>query len=128
MSTQRPGYVHGDADVPPLGQEEVGGTNNSDHQHHHPKIGALFPKDFHAKGAGINEKGVDDGSSGRDLPAYEGEEAERAIVNTAEDLVTRVIDVEDDPTLNPWTFRAFFLGTMKMWVFHIKDCFAYMTV
>jgi hypothetical protein len=32
-------------------------------------------------------------------------------VETNEDLVTRVIHVEDDPSLNPWTFRVFFLGT-----------------
>jgi hypothetical protein len=37
----------------------------------------------------------------------EGENA----VETNEDLVTRVIHVEDDPSLNPWTFRVFFLGT-----------------
>jgi hypothetical protein len=31
-------------------------------------------------------------------------------VETAEELVTEVIHVEDDPTLNPWTFRTWFLG------------------
>jgi hypothetical protein len=29
---------------------------------------------------------------------------------TARDLVTEVLLVEDDPTLNPWTFRTFFVG------------------
>lgn len=28
----------------------------------------------------------------------------------AKDLVTEVLKVEDDPTINPWTFRVFFLG------------------
>jgi hypothetical protein len=32
------------------------------------------------------------------------------VVTNAEELVTTVLHVEDDPTLNPWTFRAFFLG------------------
>jgi len=31
-------------------------------------------------------------------------------VTTAEDLVTQVIHVQDDPSLNPWTFRVAFLG------------------
>jgi len=30
---------------------------------------------------------------------------------TAKDLITQVIHVEDDPTQNPYTFRLFFLGT-----------------
>jgi hypothetical protein len=29
---------------------------------------------------------------------------------TAKDLVTEVIHAEDDPTLNAWTFRVWFLG------------------
>jgi len=47
-------------------------------------------------------------------PVYEYEEGragKEGAVETNEDLVTRVIHVEDDPTLNPWTFRVFFLGT-----------------
>lgn len=32
-------------------------------------------------------------------------------VATASDLVTQVIHVEDDPSLSPYTFRVFFLGT-----------------
>jgi hypothetical protein len=49
------------------------------------------------------------------VPPYTDEEgkAENVIVSDAEDLVTRVIHVEDDPTLNPWTFRMFFLGMSK---------------
>lgn len=48
-------------------------------------------------------------------PPYEDEEGRKAsvAVNTAEDLVTRVIDVEDDPTLNVWTFRMWFLGRSR---------------
>ncbi|KAI4736201.1 OPT superfamily oligopeptide transporter [Aureobasidium sp. EXF-12298] len=35
---------------------------------------------------------------------------EHKVVETAEDIVLQVLSVEDDPTLNPWTFRMFFLG------------------
>jgi len=31
-------------------------------------------------------------------------------VETAKDLTTQVLHVQDDPTLNPYTFRLFFLG------------------
>ncbi|KAF2096568.1 OPT superfamily oligopeptide transporter [Rhizodiscina lignyota] len=30
--------------------------------------------------------------------------------DTVEDITTQVLTVEDDPTVNPWTFRMFFLG------------------
>jgi hypothetical protein len=46
-------------------------------------------------------------------PFYTDEEGKLSgdgAVETNEDLVTRVIHVEDDPSLNPWTFRVFFLG------------------
>jgi hypothetical protein len=29
---------------------------------------------------------------------------------TAKDLVSEILLVEDDPTLNPWTFRTWFIG------------------
>lgn len=32
------------------------------------------------------------------------------VVSTAQDLVTHIIKVEDDPSLNPWSFRMIFLG------------------
>ncbi|CAM1503347.1 Fc.00g081230.m01.CDS01 [Cosmosporella sp. VM-42] len=31
-------------------------------------------------------------------------------LETAEDIVTHVIQVDDDPSMNPWTFRMFFVG------------------
>ena len=48
-----------------------------------------------------------------DMPAYtdvEGQEGEIHL-DTAADIVTQVIDLDDDPSINPWTFRMFFLGT-----------------
>ncbi len=35
---------------------------------------------------------------------------EVAVLSDAKDLLTHVIHVDDDPTLSPWTFRAFFIG------------------
>lgn len=31
-------------------------------------------------------------------------------LETAEDIVTHVIQVDDDPTMNPWTVRMFVVG------------------
>lgn len=47
-----------------------------------------------------------------EVPQYRDEEGrdDTIHVDTAEDIVTTVIAVEDDPTLNPWTFRVFFIG------------------
>lgn len=48
------------------------------------------------------------------LPSYDDAEAlsrePAAPLATAEEIVTHVIHVDDDPTLNPWTFRMFFIG------------------
>ena len=35
-------------------------------------------------------------------------------VTNANDLITQVIHVDDDPTLNPYTFRMFFLGKFDL--------------
>lgn len=48
------------------------------------------------------------------LPTYCDTEAlskeNQGPLETAEEIVTHVIHVDDDPTLNPWTFRMFFIG------------------
>lgn len=43
-------------------------------------------------------------------PALENHFGEAIVVTNAEELVTTVLHVDDDPTLSPWTFRACFLG------------------
>jgi hypothetical protein len=51
-----------------------------------------------------------------EVPAYtdvEGQEGEIHL-DSAADIVTQVIDLEDDPSLNPWTFRMFFIGTAAL--------------
>ena len=32
------------------------------------------------------------------------------VLRNERDIVTHIISVHDDPSLNPWTFRAFFIG------------------
>jgi hypothetical protein len=36
---------------------------------------------------------------------------EAVVLTDAKDVLTHVIHVDDDPSLSPWTFRAFFLGS-----------------
>jgi hypothetical protein len=36
---------------------------------------------------------------------------------TPNDLITEVIHVRDNPSLNPWTFRVWFLGTCSFYSF-----------
>ncbi|KAG2134261.1 OPT oligopeptide transporter protein-domain-containing protein [Suillus cothurnatus] len=36
--------------------------------------------------------------------------SEEGVLSTERDIATHVISVDDDPSLNPWTFRAFFIG------------------
>lgn len=47
-----------------------------------------------------------------DHPAYESDnEGDMRVISTAKELVTTIIHAEDDPTINPWTFRMFFIGS-----------------
>jgi hypothetical protein len=110
----RPSYERADTDA-----ENVGRTSGTERRG--SKIDQLFPKEFHGTEPikpAFDEKRAEEGSgneSGGDLPRYEGDEYNRRfsmVATTAEDLVTQVINVEDDPSLNPWTFRTFFLGTL----------------
>jgi hypothetical protein len=39
---------------------------------------------------------------------------ETAVLTDAKDVLTHVIHVDDDPSLSPWTFRAFFLGMSQL--------------
>lgn len=49
------------------------------------------------------------------LPSYDPERTDDSSIgdlDTAEDIVTTVIHVDDNPDLNPWTFRMFFIGEL----------------
>ena len=38
------------------------------------------------------------------------DDASNVVLHSEREIATHVISVDDDPSLNPWTFRAFFLG------------------
>jgi hypothetical protein len=52
--------------------------------------------------------GGDDASSG--LSAAERSAPRRRIPTTGREIVAEVLRAEDDPTINPWTFRMWFIG------------------
>jgi hypothetical protein len=37
-------------------------------------------------------------------------DSDESVLSDERDIATRIISVDDDPSLNPWTFRAFFIG------------------
>ncbi|OAX37777.1 hypothetical protein K503DRAFT_800989 [Rhizopogon vinicolor AM-OR11-026] len=37
-------------------------------------------------------------------------DSEKAVLSTEREIATHIVSMDDDPTLNPWTFRAFFIG------------------
>jgi hypothetical protein len=76
-----------------------------------PKTDEAYKDASVSKELGGDEAPYDDAA-----PVYSDEEGKlggEGAVETNEDLLTRVIHVEDDPSLNPWTFRVFFLGMNK---------------
>jgi hypothetical protein len=50
---------------------------------------------------------LDNGSSSS---SHDEDKNYRKPPSSARDLVSEVLILEDDPTLNPWTFRMWFLG------------------
>jgi hypothetical protein len=47
------------------------------------------------------------------VPHYGGEDADAVTlgeITATEDIVAKVIDLTDDPSQDPWTFRTFFIG------------------
>lgn len=59
----------------------------------------------------VEKNPMDDTESPRPDLDEDGEQVYTAPAETAQDLVTEVIHARDDPTLNAWTFRTWFLGT-----------------
>lgn len=52
-----------------------------------------------------------------EVPGYDPERTDDGglgPLETAEDIVTHVIHVDDDQDMNPWTFRMFFLGEQSL--------------
>ena len=48
--------------------------------------------------------------SGEDISSFEEDVRQTKVVSTAKDLVTNVLHVEDDMSVNPWTLRMFVVG------------------
>ena len=61
----------------------------------------------------LNEKEADSFTKG-DVESSHGSETDLSetneVLSNARDLVTHVISLDDDPTLNPWTFRVLVIG------------------
>lgn len=93
MATHRPGFTRKDTD-----QVTEPGTSSTTYE----------LQDF-------DEKKTADAT---ELPAYKDDHHDNFVnedeltkgVETATDLVTKVLHVEDDPTMKVWTFRTIFLG------------------
>jgi hypothetical protein len=84
-----------------------------------PEVEALTPAD--EKTSSTPEKvdslekapkdGIHVGQNPELVPEYDEKEGNmNEVVSSADDLVTQIIKVDDDPSVNPWTFRMLFLG------------------
>ncbi|KAL1627518.1 hypothetical protein SLS56_006342 [Neofusicoccum ribis] len=105
MSTQRPAFSRENTDI---ALHELEPQRSSSSQ---PQAEFVVPKANDGKNTRESAK-VEDVPS-ESPPPYEGERTrfgEAIVIEDAKDLVTTVIHVEDDESLNPWTFRMFFLG------------------
>ncbi|THY02860.1 OPT superfamily oligopeptide transporter [Aureobasidium pullulans] len=116
MSTpqQRPGFSRVDTDM----ASGIELQSNREHASKAPLSSGLEILTSNTKSGamGGDVKEVPPYQSSDDYSVHEGTATgeyiaeEHKIVETAEDIVNQVLSVEDDPTLNPWTFRMLFLG------------------
>jgi len=115
MSTpqQRPGFYRVDTDM----ASGIELQSTREHNSKAPLSSALeIPTPDTKSGAtGGDVKEIPPYQGSDDYSVHEGTTTgeyiaeEHKIVETAEDIVNQVLSVEDDPTLNPWTFRMMFL-------------------
>jgi hypothetical protein len=103
------------------------------HHNHAGDIGTSLPSDGDHVGVGRRDSDDTkvDNFGARETP-YKSPDVEKSAVpvtsygegefdehydrpaETAEDLVTEVIHVRDNPNLNPWTFRTWFIGKCQL--------------
>lgn len=93
MATQRPGFQRHDTDF-----------HNNDEGH-----SSSFDPEKHSGAPEITYMDEEP----EFIAAKEDHFGETAVLSDAKDVLTHVIHVDDDPSLSPWTFRAFFLGTYR---------------
>lgn len=107
MATKRPGYARSTTEGARVSLEDV---STAPVQPETEKV--LDEKDLK------NEADISTDS----VPSYgevvgETVESSAKVLETANDLVTQVLIVEDDPSINPWTFRMVFLGMSRQsWI------------
>lgn len=105
MATKRPTFGRVDTDIPLSDLDSKSPGHLKDESSRDASKRDYLDED---KSAGAHVTEVDG------LPTYDAEAedhfGEGIVVTNAKDLVTHVLHVDDDPSLNPWTFRAFFLG------------------
>jgi hypothetical protein len=81
-------------------------------------VGVENEKKTYGISTSVDSKGSEKGGIDAVPPTYHDSEAaigegEIGALETAEDIVTQVIHTDDDPTINPWTFRMFFIGKLS---------------
>lgn len=107
---QRPGFGRQDTDGFVL--DNISSPSSSKSSTNKKNLGESPAKEV----ADVDVKPLD--SLEDELPQYDAENDGVAHitepVETAKDLITQVIHVEDDPSLSPWTFRMFFLGMSSL--------------
>ena len=88
--------------------EDAAPTFSTDKEH--TALAHICSMSKSSSGGSSEEKGADIHAT----PAFDVESGEKKKeqlpVSTAEELVTNILHVDDDPTLNPWTFRMWFIG------------------
>jgi len=108
MASQRPAYARPDTDL------SMGVAIDSKAQ----EAGSNDIYNNDEKSSEANERGDFEVVTEAGLPTYdvqaEDHFGEADVVNTAKDIVTHVLHVDDDPSLNPWTFRMFFIGKLLL--------------
>jgi hypothetical protein len=118
MASKRPSYARADTDADDVKLQYLSSNGKTGHVQETSDLNSDLKRD--TKKDIIEEIGPDATHRGSitHLPGYEEDDAKRrgsVVVTTAEDIVTRVLDVEDDVSLSPWTFRAIFLGMPDLW-------------
>lgn len=105
MASQRPGFIRTNTDAP--GDSSIKPPPQYGSSSNTYELRDVDPK----TGVYTDVKSSDPDSKARDSDEGEGEaHVATAPIETAGELVTQVLHVDDDPTMNAVTFRTVFLG------------------
>jgi hypothetical protein len=53
---------------------------------------------------------TDDKDPFKQVDSVHDSDSDIAVLSTERDIATHIVSIHDDPTLNPWTIRAFVIG------------------